>query len=218
VFAVAECGDGNNTGDAKNIYAFLGFADNFDGSIIRGISCCYGGTVGNTSGNPIAVQVGMDLGGSGSNITDRYQIRLRDWSGTPSGLNYGIRQEGTARKNRLDAMTGFGRDPTSQLDVSGPIATAQPTTKTTNYSLAAGDASLIFNGSGSITLTLQAASSYPGRWLHVKTIAAQPVVSASSDVVPLDSATAGTAILSGTAGKWASLQSDGTNWIVMAGN
>jgi len=79
------------------------------------------------------------------------------------------------------------------------------------------DSSLIFNGSGSITLTLQAASSYPGRILHVKTIAAQTVVSASSNVVPRTSSTAGTAILSATAGSWAMLQSDGTNWVIMAG-
>jgi hypothetical protein len=98
------------------------------------------------------------------------------------------------------------------------VANSVSTTKTTNYSQTATDSSLIFNGAGSITLTLVAASSVPGQWLYVKTIAAQTVVSASSNVVPLTGGAAGTAILSASAGKWAALQSDSTNWIIMAAN
>lgn len=113
---------------------------------------------------------------------------------------------------------GVGRTPTATLDSAGSIACAQPTTKTTAYSLVTADCSLIFNGAGSITLTLQAAASFPGRILYVKTIAAQTVVSATSNVVPRTTATAGTAILAAAAGTWATLQSDGTNWVVMAGN
>ena len=108
--------------------------------------------------------------------------------------------------------------PGTLLTVAGPVSLNAPSTKTAAYSLVATDSSLIFNGSASITLTLQAASSYSGRILYVKTIAAYTVVSASSNVVPLDSATAGTAILAATAGKWAMLQSDGTNWVIMAAN
>jgi hypothetical protein len=90
-----------------------------------------------------------------------------------------------------------------------------PSTQTGNYSQAVSDTSLIFNGSGTITLTLLSAATYPGRKLWVKTIAAFTVVSASSNVCPIDSATPGTAILPGTAGAWALLQSNGTNWITM---
>lgn len=78
--------------------------------------------------------------------------------------------------------------------------------------------SLIFNPSGTFTLTLPAAGTFIGAWFHAKTIAAQAVNSASSNVVPLAGGAAGTAILAATAGKWASLQSDGTNWIIMAAN
>jgi len=108
--------------------------------------------------------------------------------------------------------------PTSLLTVVGPISTRAPATKTAAYSMIATDSSLIFNGVASIILTLQAASSYTGRILYVKTIAAFTIDSASANVVPLGSATAGTAILAATAGKWAMLQSDGTNWVIMAGN
>lgn len=98
------------------------------------------------------------------------------------------------------------------------FATPVPTTKTANYTLVTTDGSLIFNCAGSCTLTLQAAASFPGRWLSLKTIANQTVVSNASNVVPLAGGGAGTAILSGTAGKWARLQSDGTNWIIMESN
>jgi len=98
----------------------------------------------------------------------------------------------------------------------GGYSAAAPTIKTGNYSQGIHDYSLIFNGSGSITLTLLAAATYPGKILYVKTIAAQTVVSASSNVKPIDTDTAGTAILAATAGKWAMLQSDGTNWVIMA--
>lgn len=100
-------------------------------------------------------------------------------------------------------------------DDSPPTFTA---TKTAAYTVVDSDLYLIFNGSASITVTLPTASSWPGREINLKTIAAFTVISASSNVVPLDTATAGTAILAATAGKWARLVSDGTNWIVMAGN
>lgn len=84
------------------------------------------------------------------------------------------------------------------------------------YSLVASDYQVTFNASGSATITLGTATA--GRILWLRTIAAQTVVSASSNVVPLAGGSAGTAILSGTAGKWALLQGDGTNWNIIAGN
>ena len=80
------------------------------------------------------------------------------------------------------------------------------------------ETSIIANRAGTVTLTFPAASSYPGRKIMVKTITANAVVSNSSDVVPLIGGSAGTAILAATDGKWATLQSDGTNWIIMSSN
>jgi len=48
-----------------------------------------------------------------------------------------------------------------------------------------------------------------------KNLQAQTVVSASSNVVPIGTAVPGTAILPATIGAWATLVSDGTNWVVM---
>ena len=100
----------------------------------------------------------------------------------------------------------------------GSIGRAAPITKTNNFTLAVTENWIICNGSGSITATLPAASSWTGREVMVKTIAAQAVVSASSNVVPLAGGAATTAILAATAGKYATLVSDGTNWIIMQAN
>ena len=95
-----------------------------------------------------------------------------------------------------------------------PIATVL--TKTADYTIAGTDAWIINNKSGStFTLTLPAASSWTGRYITVKNLQSQSVVSASSNVVPIDSTTAGTAILLNVIGNWATLVSDGTNWVIM---
>lgn len=106
--------------------------------------------------------------------------------------------------------------PVNKLDISGSFGRGAPVTKTGNFTLAATENWVICNGAGTITVTLPAASSWTGREVMIKTIAAQTVVSASSNVVPLTGGAAGTAILAATAGKWATLVSDGTNWVIMS--
>lgn len=99
------------------------------------------------------------------------------------------------------------------------FATTAPSIQTgASYTVSATDAAIIFNPSGTVTLTLPSAAANPGRMLQLKLIAAFAVNSASSNVVPLVGGAAGTAILAATAGKWALLQSDGTNWQLMAAN
>lgn len=107
---------------------------------------------------------------------------------------------------------------TGQLVLSGSMGRGAPVTKTGNFSVAVTENWLIVNQAGSTTVTLPAAASFTGREIMIRTIQAQTVVSASSNVVPLIGGAAGTAILAATAGKWASLVSDGTNWQIMAGN
>lgn len=97
-----------------------------------------------------------------------------------------------------------------------PDTLSAPVTKTTDFTVADGEAWLINNKPGSTcTVTLPAAASWVGRQLVFKNMQAQTLVSASSNVVPLDSTSAGTAILLGVVGNWATLVSDGTNWIIM---
>ena len=96
------------------------------------------------------------------------------------------------------------------------LAPSSPITKTANFSVAATDVWFINNKTGSTcTVTLPAAASWPGRSLNFHNYQAQTLVSASSNVVPQGGGSAGTAILLGVVGNWATLVSDGTNWIIM---
>ena len=92
---------------------------------------------------------------------------------------------------------------------------APQTMTNSTYTVVDANEFLIANRAGTITLTLPTASAWTGREVRVKTVQAQTVVSASSNVVPVDDTTAGTAILPATDGAWALLKSDGTNWVIM---
>lgn len=102
-------------------------------------------------------------------------------------------------------------------DTMSMQGTASVTT-TSNYAQTGFESTVIFNGGGSLTATLLSPGFVPGLKVRFRTIAAQPVVSNASNVVPLVGGAAGTAILAGTAGKWADLESDGTSWIITAAN
>lgn len=98
-------------------------------------------------------------------------------------------------------------------------STSAPAIKTANFTVGSSEYWLINNKAGSsCVVTLPAASANVGRQIVIKTLQAQTVVSVSSNVVPLTSTTAGTAILAATAGKWATLVSDGSNWVIMQAN
>jgi hypothetical protein len=89
-------------------------------------------------------------------------------------------------------------------------------TKTADYTITGTDTWIINNKTGSaLTLTFPAASSWTGRYITVKNMQAQAVNSASSNIVPIDSTSAGTAILLAVVGNWATMVSDGTNWVIM---
>lgn len=106
-----------------------------------------------------------------------------------------------------------------KVEITDYFISTAPVTETGDFSVADTENWLINNKSGSAcTVTLPSAASYTGRCITIKTIQAQQVNSASSNVVPLAGGAAGTAILTATAGKWAMLVSDGTNWEIMAGN
>jgi hypothetical protein len=99
---------------------------------------------------------------------------------------------------------------------TGLSARPSVVTKTADFTLADTEGWVINNKAGSTcTVTLPAASSWTGRQVVFKNLQAQTLVSASSDVAPIGSATPGTAILPATVGAWATIVSDGTNWVVM---
>lgn len=138
---------------------------------------------------------------------------------TGSGGTIGLRFANTDNcvtdgTNRLVAATKFFID-TGSMGVL--IREYLPSVTNTNatYTLPANVNNLTINRAGTVTITLPAASSWTGRQVLIRTIQAQLVVSAASDVVPITDTTASTAILSATDGAWALLESDGTNWITV---
>lgn len=91
-----------------------------------------------------------------------------------------------------------------------------PVTKTADFTVAVGETWIINNKSGSTcTVTLPSAATYPGRYLTFQNNQDQNLVSASSNVIPQGGGAAGTAILTNVSGNWATLVSNGTNWVIM---
>ena len=102
------------------------------------------------------------------------------------------------------------------FESGGAIINSPPVTKTADFSVSVTDSWIINNKSGSsCTVTLPSASGNVGRVLHFINHQAQTLVSASSNVIPQSGGAAGTAILAATSGDWATLVSDGTNWVIM---
>lgn len=100
----------------------------------------------------------------------------------------------------------------------GSLGLAAPSTQAgTSFSTDLVHFCYITSSASAVTVTLPAASSNTGYTYLFKQIGAGAVSSATSNVSPIGSATPGTAITA-SAGKWALMQSDGTNWIIIAAN
>jgi hypothetical protein len=106
-------------------------------------------------------------------------------------------------------------DPVTGLTLAVPFSRGVPVTKTGNFTVADTENWIIINDSGECTVTLPSAATYPGREIMFKSITANGVISASSNVVGLTSEVAGDTICNADDGAYATLVSDGTNWIRM---
>ena len=105
---------------------------------------------------------------------------------------------------------------TAAITAAINAASSAPVTKTADITVADNETWIINNKSGSTcTVTLPTASAWTGRELTFKNLQAQTLVSASSNVVLIDGTVAGTAILLAVVGNWATMVSDGTNWVIM---
>lgn len=136
---------------------------------------------------------------------------------TTKAINLGTGGASGSTTNITLGSSTSGALGTTKLNTGLSLATPPAIITATTYSATINDTVLIFNTTAACTLTLPSAVTYPGKTIMMKQIAAFAVTSASSNVTPLTSTTAGTAILSG-AGKFAYLVSNGTNWVVMMSN
>ena len=107
-------------------------------------------------------------------------------------------------KSSINSKTIYG-------SVVGPITNSI-------YTVNRYDKYIIFSPTATCTITLPNAGEYPNREITIKNTTAFAVNSDSANVKPLATNTAGTAILTATAGKFAKLISDGSSWIVVKSN
>ena len=164
---------------------------------------------GNITGNAgnVTGTVAVANGGTGQTTYTDGQLLIGNSTGntlTKATLTAG---SGVSITNGSGAIT---------IASSGQISGGAPVTATNDYTVAANVSYIINNKSGSTqTVTLPSASTNSGRVLNFQNYQAQTVISNASNVVPLGGGAAGTAILPAIVGSWASLVSDGTNWIMM---
>lgn len=167
--------------------------------------------------------------GAGSVVSFQYGFRASD-SLTGATNNYGFHAGMASSANRWNfyasgtannayaGNSSFGKvtAPTVSVDATS-FGTNLVTNTAATYTVLTTDGTIVQTTAAS-TYTLPTASSFPGRMLHLLTQFAGTVISASSNVVPIAGGAAGTAILAATAGKYATLQSNGTNWLIIAAN
>lgn len=128
-------------------------------------------------------------------------------------------QEGTSARNWVqgDVASNYFTAGAANAFVQGTNVPVTVTTVTTAfYTQTVGDQTLIINTAFGVQLTLLNAPSYYGKILNIKNTNGYAITSASPNVVPSGGTTAGTAILQPIVGTSCSLQSDGTNWVIIS--
>ena len=170
------------------------------------------GTVNRVIGTGYAS--GLSLVGD---ITDEGTISLQGTVIVDAGDFVGTLDIATQTTGSLDVATRASGVLPIANGGTGLAARPAVATKTADFTVADTEGWLINNKSGSTcVVTLPDATLWAGRQLTFKNLQLQTVVSASSNVVPIGSTTPGTVILPLLVGAWATLVSDGTNWVIMA--
>jgi hypothetical protein len=119
----------------------------------------------------------------------------------------------TINATKLITRGGFSMQ---YLKGDGSLESLTPVTKTGDFTVATTESYLINNKTGSAcVVTLPSAVTFVGRKLVFTNYQAQTIDSASSNVVPIAGGSPGTSIVGATAGDWAAIVSDGTNWLIV---
>jgi hypothetical protein len=181
-------------------------------------------TLGTTQfqlGDTVTTVNGLSFSNITVNATTSYDAIRINQTGTGNSfvVEDAVNPDSTPFVINTDGNVSIGTTSTLlKLSVTGSVGFNAPVTVTTSpYTVLSTDNWIIVNRAGTVTVTLPAAASWTGRIITIKTIQSA-VFSATSNVVPIGSATAGTIILAATAGKFATLVSDGTNWVIMQAN
>lgn len=182
--------------------------------VVQGDDCVsYGNNVWNTSApstfnylhtglvgaDPTSGHEGLDYG----NYCDQGPARSSVSINIPASKN-GSLVTGNVRASGSVSGGGY-------LGASSPVSVSASA-----YTLGVNDSAISFYTSAACVLTLPAG--FPGRILRLKNTNSFSITSASNNVGPIVGGAPSSPILAATAGKWCELQSDGTDWIIMASN
>ena len=184
-----------------------------------GTSILYGNGTGGFSNVTIGTGVSFAAGtlsatGSGGTVTSVSVVSANGFAGTVATAT--TTPVITLTTTITGLLKGNGTAISAAVANTDYVPLSTVLTKTADYTITNTDTWIINNKTGSaLTLTFPAASAWTGRSITVKNMQAQLVNSASSNIVPIGSTTAGTAILLDVVGNWATMVSDGTNWIIM---
>ena len=200
----------NSTGNSNSAFGYAALYSNISGvsniGVGRAAGRYYNGGAGDNTTPSNSIYIGNSTSALANGQTN--QIVIGD-SAIGAGSN-------TVTLGHTTIVTTVLRG--NVTATAGSLALKAPTTvNAATYSMTSTDSSLIITTTN-CTITLLSAATYTGRILYIKNITATSLTSNASNVVPLGSATAGTAILAATAGKFTMLQSDGTSWITMMSN
>lgn len=166
-----------------------------------------------------------------TNPTTTPLIQINAANGTSSSgiVTTGIQQFGGAKTFNANLTTNGNMevDGTMNVDLKATFGAAIKATSlernvvnTTGTSITLGIATTWLNihQSGNFTVTLPNAATYPGKEIHIRNSSTGVVLSASSNIIAPDVSHAGattTLIISGvTPAHFATLVSDGTNWVI----
>lgn len=179
----------------------------------------YGGNFTKSDGTMTTVANGtLTLSAS----TTNYIVVLRSTGVVYSGTDPATAWNDNANYLRLYSVVTGTATVTSYTDAreigrfNAPRREGAAVIKTGNFTWADTEDFIVCNGTASITATLPDPVKWAGRQIGIKTIAAYTVIASTGTVKPISSNTPDTAILAATAGKWASMVSDGAYWVVMA--
>jgi hypothetical protein len=213
--------------DSGNTYYFSGSSGNYNTAIGAYSSWDNQAGAGNTS---LGYNAGYNISSGSNNVAIGYNSGNSGTNNLTTGSNniilgYNAAATSASVSNQItlgDAnisnfrIPGIGVDATDdRFKTTGHYAGSVPVTITADHTVADSTFWLINNKTGSTcTLTLPSAATWPGRILRVKNWQSYTVVSASSNVIPSGGGSAGTAILTADVGGFATLVSDGSNWII----
>lgn len=179
--------------------------------------------------NPQAFQIavqGDDCVSFGNSIKKKTAYSTYDYihtgllSAEPTGSHEGIDfgnycEEGAARMLVSSSIKSQRNVFYSDIKAS-KLSASGPTTVTGNYTVTEADYALSFFTTSGAVVTLPPASANKGRVLEMRNTSAYGVVSASNNVGQISGGSPTNAILPATVGSWCKLQSNGSEWIIMA--